>query len=331
VVTISVAPTRPRAQERIQDQIDFARIISDARRGTSPTEAVTPATTTSLKAGFFTQARETPKPQWSLKFTGPFHYIDKNSATKGESSGWEGVPDVKGGFSQPVADLPVVFSATADASSDRFSMISGTANPTDSASGVFRLDFARADADPQVLTPYVYYSPQWAYSPFFATSTAFTQDMSVGFNKLWDFATDFGKPETGEGKGGWELGLLMAFQHRFIYGMPDSNAMQVAPSIKFLAPAGALDGMAVGATVNLSGRWYDPTAKGLVENDWNVQPVLTVAWAFLKRPLGKDGQKKFGSPELDFQVSYASQSSNVAAAVFQKLSVGPTISFGWKF
>jgi hypothetical protein len=327
VLALIAIPTPLLAQARIQDQIDFQRAQSDALLSGGQSTSAAPT-----RFGVFSMSRLNQEPDQPFSFNGtvPFHYSGQDSDKSGVSTGASFAPEGKFGFGTQPWGGPVRLSGYVDVSLNRYITFNGSLTPSDTLSGAIRADLVGTTDKPEILAPYVLYAPTGAFSPLFAQQTSFTHDLTVGVNTAWEYKNGFkpADPNSATAFKGWAVSLQSALQHRFDYGLSASNAVLLVPAIKFTSQSG----WGASFQANLTERFYDPSARGSAENDFSVQPIAVLSYQ-LASLFGFDDAtaKRYGKAEIDFQAAYANQSSNVAAAVYQRWSFGPTLTFGWKF
>jgi hypothetical protein len=341
LLAFSLVGTTGAGAQTFQDDLDFRDTLRDARSGTSIVPSLRPNPTGSLTGGvkqfhgpygatFVEKTGEPPK-DFSFTLTSPLQYWDKSNP-RGFASAWQYTPDAILAWSRQPQGWPVQLSASADVSSDRYIVLSGAPAASDTITGVVRLDYVGEQPSRQAFTPFVFYTPRWGLTPFLANWTGFSQDFNTGITKLWDFKSDFTRiPPSSNASFAWEFGAKLNLQHRWVYGSPDSNAVIFVPSMKYAAPGDTpLHGMALGVQLTVAGRWYDPTASGVAQADWLVQPVAVLSYQFTRTLFGVPAAV-LGNPKFDLSASYGSLTSNVASAPYQKLAVGPALTLKWLF
>jgi hypothetical protein len=337
VATASLVALPLHAQLLVVDQTDFNRARSDAALGTS-FSAVNLPTFGSITS-FSTYPNAGAEVPWfSFNFLAPLDFT--SNAIFAPQNEFEATPEVRLGFLAHPASLPLQFSASVDELSDRYSN-SSFAN-YDQLYGSLRLDWVGTDevSVRDRWIPYVSYSPQQVYAPFFSSDAQRTQDFAIGVNKLWDFTANWTRFATAAPDyPTWEVGLQAGVQRRIVNVGDDSDAILVAPSVKWSSSNGngwihclpdSCGQLATSLGVNLTQRWYGNSAG----REWDVSPILTVAWVLPGKYFNHDAAR-YGRPEIDFQLAYYRQNFSDGAPYYgfvnQQWSLGPTVKLGWNF
>jgi hypothetical protein len=280
----------------------------------------------------------TPPPLFNVNALGPTNYYDHDGPGAAGGVAVEGTPEVKAGFLERLGHSPFQLSGFIDESSDRYA---GPPTNSDKLDATVRIDMIGSEEfwDRDQLIPYVSYSPQQTFAPTFSKGQKVTQDWAAGVNKLWDFLpSGIACDERYGCYPAWELGFQLTGQHRAVDSGAGSNALVIAPSVKWSAvdrahfPYVDLDKVGKLSTsigVTVTGRWYAGLG-GVSERTWTMAPIFTAAWSPPSKWFGKVATY-LGSPELDFQAAYNDQQSTVHKDTFQQLVIGPVIKGGWTF
>jgi hypothetical protein len=326
-----------------QDQSDFSTARSDALIGTSTTDSG--LSTYGSMVAYGTYPKTTPdqpeplsRPPVTLNFLGPVDYYDHTGTGSAAGVALEGTPELKLGFLELLHGTPFQLSGFLDEDSDRYT---GAPANMDKLDGQIRIDLVGSQAFPdrQAPTPYVSYSPQKAFDPFFSTEIKVTQDFAWGINKLWDFLPS-GKQCDGRYNcyPTWELGLQVGGQHRLVSTGAGSNALILSPSIKWEQvsmsdfPGWDFDTMgqlSASVGITITRRWYSELS-GVSEQTWAFSPIATAVWV-LPKPWFGAWAALVGTPELDFQAAYNHQQSNVTKDTYHQWAVGPVFRSVWTF
>jgi hypothetical protein len=347
-VFLGITPIAVHAQVPVQSQIDFNTARSDAALGTSLVPANLPTFGSIVSFGILPienaassfQQKPVPLPvnPFTFNFLSPLNYFNGSGGTLGSATAAEATPEMKLGFSVHPEDVTLQFSGFIDEASDRFS---GKPPDTDKLSGSLRIDFVgtKTFPDRDRYIPYLSYSPQQGYAALFGKSKPFTQDVTVGLNKLWDFHPDWTKLDMrAGGNPTWETGLQIGVQRRMVNAGANSTAILAGPSLKWAnsnrqewphclpEECGSL---AASLGINLARRWFDQVT-GESERVWGAAPILTVAWGLPDRFVGGNATR-FGSPEIDFQAAYNDQSSTDDAHSNRQWTVGLVVKAGLTF
>jgi hypothetical protein len=273
-------------------------------------------------------------PPFNFNILAPFNYVSRDGAAD-----YEATPEMQLGFITRPAKFPLQFSGFVDEYSDRYS---GASSNSDQIDGSLRIDFVGSASFParDRLIPYLSYSPQRVYTPFFSAGGKITQDFAVGVDKLWDFDHRFKRIHATQASyvPMWEIGLQVSGQRRIVDSPPNSNAIIVSPSIKWTATnaiethklwSPTYGDLAASVSVIATRRWYGAES-GISERVWGVTPVFTASWTLPEKWFGRVS-KIVGKPELDFQSAYTDQISTVAKNSYHQWVVGPILKTGWSF
>jgi hypothetical protein len=340
VVMTSLIALPLHAQVLGVEQIDFNRARSDAALGTSFSAVNLPTSGSIISFSTYPNAGSEVA-RFSFNFLAPLDFTNNAIfAPFSPRNEFEATPEVRLGFLVHPTSLPVQFSASVDELSDRYSSFA-FAN-YDQLYGTLRLDWTGTDeiSVRDRWIPYLSYSPQQVFVPFFNSDAQRTQDFAVGVNKLWDFTANWTKLDTAAPDyPTWELGLQAGVQRRIVNVGNDSDAILVSPSVKWSSSNGngwiecARDScgqLATSLGVNLTQRWYGNNAG----REWDVSPILTIAWVLPGKYFNHDAAR-YGTPEIDFQLAYyrqnVSEEGPYEGFVTQQWSLGPTVKVGWNF
>jgi hypothetical protein len=326
--------------QSVAAQSDFATARINALEGTSTTQASLPIFGSMVSLGNYPSRDAQPlgPPPFSLNLFSPINDYYRSGAGAAAGSALEETPEGKFGFLVHPFGTSFQFSGFIDADSDRYS---GAPADGDRVDGSFRIDYVGPDPFPNrdQFIPYLSYSPQQTFEPFFDTGKILTQDYAAGINKLWDFL-----PSGRRCDGRYscnpliEIGLQVGSQHRVVNSGAGSNALIIGPSIKW-APTSMADWphidpdadgqVSASVAANITGRWYDEL-DGVSEQTWSAEPIITASWIFPAKWFGS-ASAFVGSPELDFQAAYTNQHSTVAKDNFHEWQEGPILRGAWTF
>jgi hypothetical protein len=345
--------TSARAQVSLQTQLDFQAARTDALLGTSSAPTNMPNFGSVVSFTAFPVKSPPPDqatgegagpiapPPFTISVLNALGYY-KNDGASASPEGAQTAPEVRGGFATPPNPIGLQFSGYLDATSSRAT--GGTAH-SDLLDGTLRLDwvglgtYANRDA-PDI---FLYYAPSRAFDPLFSTATQTTQDLSLGVNKLFDYFTNGPVPYPRAGFAQtYEVGIQVAGARRYVASGPDSDAVSVAPSIKWSAvdaahfPGCEPEQCAPSASLalNVTRRWYDQVNEQS-ERAWSIQPTVTFAWPIPQDWFGSDlvasgkRQGQYGKPEIDFQVSYGEMNSTNRSHSGHQWTIGPTFRASW--
>ena len=255
--------------------------------------------------------------EFSVGINAPLYY---NSNAAAGIAALEGNPEIALGWSPNVTMLPFKPSVKLKASVDRYTTVPQINE--DQASGSFKLSYYDAGND-QAWSPYFFYKRESIYratvSPWIATKN----DFALGTDKLFNFDANFRllpAAASSERDAMWTLGVTGYVQRRARTPPPDSLALYFVPSATYTASAEWV----ILLTIETSGRWFDRFLTKIARRDFEVEPILTIAYdasTFLGR----------GAPVIALQIDNDRHLINLPRKSYQQWSVGPVLSAKWKF
>jgi hypothetical protein len=289
---------------------------------------------------------ETP-PEFSISVSASALYNSnaESAATQGTST-FEGNPEMRLAWSKQMSAWAL--SALVDANSVRYVRSQGADGDTSFA----QLQVQHIDPDDDTaFAPFVSYSPSLAFAPTFSKRTATTHDLSIGFDKMFNFDEDrehLHAPDTVD-SAVWSIGLTGTAARSFADSSPSSGAspssynLSVAPSLTYNSrDPNALQPDAQWSTsfeVAVTRLFYDRD-NGFERHDWLWSPILTTKYVpplrWFKRANENDVQAndrrtRLGQPTLLLQLAFSQLSSNLAGAQFHQWTLGPTLNVAWSF
>lgn len=303
---------------------------------TARTDAIfaTPGRTPVPQDNIFATAPYLEQQARSSRFTfnilAPFNYnSNAEAANVGGTQAAEFSPRVGLAWSTPVFDLPVRFSASLFAESDRYTQPNAFGANFDKLGGAARLQYVDPSND-QNYSPYIAYAPRMDFDPTFADWFATRQDLNVGFNKRFNFDENFRRvPFSGNTVDAtvWSFGLTTFLQQRFRYPTPSSHAFYVIPSATYRIS----DSWNASLGVEVLRRGFVAVG-GFARDDVLLEPIFTLEFVLPESWFGSARTAAWvGRPALDFQVSYENNWSNLQAANYSILRVGAVLKAGWSF
>jgi hypothetical protein len=245
---------------------------------------------------------------------------DQNSA--------EFSPVVGLSWATPVFDLPFRFTANARAEVDRFTQLPSADFDKVALSG--RLQYVDP-ANDQAYSPYITYAPRWSYAPFYQNWLQTRQDLSVGVNKTFNYDANFRRVTFAANtlaETTWSFGVTAFIQRRFSDPAPSSWAFFVLPSATYVIS----DQWNLSLGLDLFRRGFDSVQGGPAEEDWFLQPIVTLEYVLPSAWFGSDRNATLlGRPALDFQAAYERNWSNAPAFDYSAWHVGAALKLGWRF
>jgi hypothetical protein len=357
LIAAAMGPLEARAQSATTDALnDAQRARADAAIGTDRGSLV--SQTAFIDEAVYASPPGAPRqapgdaPVYSISVVAPGNYnSNAESARANGTQTLEGDPQVRLGlskrFSAAQGDGAFKVSGLFAASSDRF-LRSTTA---DGDSAYLDLRGQHVDkGDDQALAPFIEYRLSMAFAPTFSMRTATKHDLSVGFDKAFNYNypvhwfqwTRAEHQEDTSGATRWSLGLTGELTRRFKESSASLYLVSAAPSLTYKSYDSESGSTAearwnVSLEFDVSRRLYD-RRKGVSERDWLIDPILTAEFTpplSLFRGTTPDVQfassKPLGMPKLQLQVAFTQLDSNVAGVQFHQWAVGPTIKLAWSF
>jgi hypothetical protein len=276
--------------------------------------------------------------QQAPRSTFTFNVLAPISFTSNALSGPSGIPTdqnsavfrpvVGVSWATPVFDLPFRFTANVRAEVDRFTAVPSADFDKVAVSG--RLQYVDATND-QEYSPYVAYAPRWAYAPFYQGWLQTRHDLSFGFNKAFNYDGNFRRVAFAANtlaETTWSFGVTAFVQRRFSDPPPGSWAFFVLPSATYVIT----EQWNVSLGLDFMRRGFDVMQGGPAEEDWLLQPIVTLEYVLPSAWFGSDRNAALiGRPALDFQVAYERNWSNVPLFDFSAWTAGAALKFGWRF
>ena len=285
---------------------------------------------------------ESSSDDFTFTVLGPvvFNSNAESSYGTGTSSA-ELTPEVRLGWSKQVSQF-VKLSALADVSSDRYP--SDASANGDASFAKLRAQYSTG-GDDQEWSPYVEYSPKIAFIPTFSKKQSSSQDLSIGFDKTYNFLRGF-EPISGPPRPDsslatvWSVGFTGTVSRRFAGSTPDSWIGTASPTLSWNATQGSDPKAAqwnLSLEVDVSHKIFNAAAN-VKERDTTIGPVLTVEvlppLSWFEGEIENDRDKRrthLGRPRIDFQLSFVDFSSNTPQSAFHQWTLGPTIKASWDF
>lgn len=237
-------------------------------------------------------------------------------------------PVVGVSWATPVFDLPFRFTGAARAEVDRFTAVPSADFDKVAVSG--RLQYVDPTND-QAYSPYIAYAPRWSYTPFYQGWLQTRHDLNFGVNKTFNYDANFKRVPFAANtlsETTWSFGATVFFQRRFSDPAPGSWAFFVIPSATYVIS----EQWNVSLGLDFLHRGFDVIQGGPAEEDWFLQPILTLEYVLPSAWFGSERNAALlGRPALDFQVSYERNWSNNPTFDYSAWNVGAALKIGWRF
>ena len=231
-------------------------------------------------------------------------------------------------WATPVFDLPFRFTGNARAEVDRFTQVPTADFDKVALSG--RLQYVDP-ANDQAYSPYIAYAPRWAYAPFYESWLQTRQDLNVGVNKTFNFDANFRRVAFSGNtlaETVWSFGVTTFFQRRFSNPGPSSWALFVIPSATYVIS----EQWNLSLGVEFMRRAFESYQGGAVDEDWLLQPILTLEFVLPSAWFGSErSARMFGRPAIDLQMAYERNWSTVPVFDYSAWHVGAALKLGWRF
>jgi hypothetical protein len=186
-------------------------------------------------------------------------------------------------------------------------------------------------ANDQEYSPYIAYAPRWSYMPFYQGWLQTRHDLNFGVNKTFNYDANFRRVAFAANTSAetiWSFGFTAFVQRRFSDPPPGSWAFFVLPSATYVIS----EQWNVSLGLDVMHRGFDVIQGGPAEEDWLLQPIVTLEYVLPSAWFGSDRTAALiGRPALDFQASYERNWSNVPIFDYSAWNVGAALKFGWRF
>jgi hypothetical protein len=261
-----------------------------------------------------------------------FYDSNPNELQSQGPSSMEADPEAELGWRKNLQSAPLAFSVRLRANTDRYGAEPQAGGDQTSA----RLMVAYKDSDnDQAWSPFLSYKGTMGFQGTFSTWTYTKNDFVVGLAKVLNFARDFhGLPISANSQVAavWSLGFRLYVQRRLRVPGPDSVAFYAVPSITYVPSPDC----SISLLASIRERWFDlpPSSAGTPRRDFEVEPILTIAYDPSTFLFGSDGfarQQRFGAPQIAFQIGFERRSSNLSGKSWNEWTVGPILSANWRF
>lgn len=329
LLTVTLAAVAAPAAAQVSDHDDANQARSDAMFGMHGYTPVLQDNVFATTPGLEQQARAS---------TFSFNALAPISFTSNALSGPSGVPTDQNsavfrpviglGWATPVFDLPFRFTANVRAEVDRFTAVPSADFDKLAVSG--RLQYVDP-TDDQAYSPYVAYAPRWAYAPFYQSWLQTRHDLSFGFNKVFNYDAKLSRVPFAANtlaETTWSFGVTAFFQRRFADPPPGSWAFFVLPSATYVIS----EQWNVSVGLDLMHRGFDVIGGGPAEEDWLLQPIVTLEYVLPSAWFGSERTAALlGRPALDVQAAYERNWSNVPTFDYSAWNVGAALKVGWRF
>ena len=231
-------------------------------------------------------------------------------------------------MSSPLFDLPFRVTANVRAEVDRFTQTPGI--DFDKVTAGARIQYIDPSND-QAYSPYVAYQSRWDFTPFYQSWLENRQDLNVGVNKTFNYDSNFRRVAFSGNtlaETTWSFGVTAFIQRRFLNPPPSSWAFFVIPSATYVIS----DQWNLSLGLDFMRRGFDSVGGGFAEEDWFLQPIVTLEYVLPSAWFGSDRNAALlGRPALDFQAAYERNWSNVPAFDYSAWYVGVALKVGWRF
>lgn len=279
---------------------------------------------------------EKPAPEFSFNVIAPFFFnSNANGAPQGQSeSSGEGDPELKLTWGRQLKSAPIALSAILDTDMDRYTHFSDADG--DKAYAALKSSFTDG-SDDQDFIPFISYSATLTFKPTYQHLNATTHDINIGFDKTSNFDGNWNQQPSGSDTSAgtaWSVGLTSKLQRRETDGGASSTALYLQPSLSHTWSKHWNTTVEVDVVARGFDRSKDFSRRDLTINPFlDIQFIFPASWFGNEETDGGDGQKQsvFGTPKLDFLVSYLRVFSNKEDARIEVWSVGPILSTSWKF
>jgi hypothetical protein len=276
---------------------------------------------------------------------GDFNSNAQAARTQGTQS-VEGDPQVRFGFSKRFSSADenaFNLSGLLVAASDRF--VRPVNGDSDSASADIRVQYADKKDD-QAFAPFLDYGPSLGFAPTFMAHTGTSQDVSVGFDKTFNFMSNWclaARQANTSNATTWSVGMTGSVTRRFNDSSASLYLITAQPSLTY-SSYNSETGSTADARWNISldlevvRRIHDRQGD-VSQRDWLFQPILTAVFTPPTNLFGAglapnpqfDAYKRWGMPTVQAQIAFLQVDSNVASAQFHQWAIGPTIKLAWSF
>jgi hypothetical protein len=314
----SDAADRDDRSDRIQDQedaIDAAHDLAQARQEAG--QAIPPG----------------PK-EFTFRVSAPL-YSNSNAeeVQSGGSAALEGDPEIEAVWARNLTSLPMKLSVRLRADTDRYAN-APQANE-DEASGMIKASYYDA-GDDQAWAPFFSYKSAAIFDATFSSWTETKNDLALGVDRIINFDGGFDVLPAGARSrvsATWSLGFTAYVQRRLHTPGSNSTALYVVPSATYVPSKD----WSISLYLTTRERWFDSassTSGTTFRRDFEIEPILTVAYDPSATPFGNDGaalQRRFGSPQIALQIGFERRSSNETNKSWNQWTVGPVLTANWKF
>jgi hypothetical protein len=283
----------------------------------------TPTPGTNLFATTPGLEQQSPRAQFSANILAPVGYNSNPLfLPSGGPSSVEVSPLAGASWTTPISDLPLRFTANIRAEFDRF-----PDEPTfdfDKLRATARLQYVDPEND-QAYVPFFSFVPRVDFDPTFASEFETRYDLNFGFNKTFNFDSDFNRvPFSGSSAGtAWSFGLTSLIQRRFRDPSAGSWAFVMAPSFSYVASPD----WNFSAGIDLEHRAFD-SVFGFGQRDYFLEPIATAEFVMPQAWFGSSVAIA-GRPAIDFQVAFEQNWSNLARDNFAIFYAGAALKLGW--
>lgn len=265
----------------------------------------------------------TPAITSKLTFLGPIAYNDNILSTSANpQSAVHATPEFKYEWTDPIPRTDWTLYFAADTSDDWY--INHDVANGDLADATVRVTYGdpKNDAGYKVMA---YYTPTLSFSPTYSDLKSTSQDFAVAVSKSFGLSDSFYTEQVA----GAPMALIFQLAAgRRLNDMRSSDFAKLTTEFDYEVNVE----WTVQVQTLIQDRKYD-LQSGLGRNDVLVSPDLTFAFTpYLNRYSSSGGyevEEFLGSPEIDFQISYASNSSDVTGKSFRQWNIGPVIRANW--
>lgn len=310
---------------RLDAQSDSEDALKDAMLATP--NAATPQPLSNLYATAPGLEKQISVPQVRANVLLPLGWnSNADEVSHGGTSSGETSPFANLSWATPVGNLPLRATLSGFTESDRY--FRTPEFDLDKMGLSARLQYVDPNND-QAFSPYVTFAPRWDFSPTFGSQLSARQDFNLGFNKRFNFDSNFRPiPIAADTSAStvWSLGLTAFVQRRLREPQVSSDAVFVIPSASYVISKNWNANFAV----EFLGRWFDQNNLGIATRDYEVHPIFTLEYTIPAQFLGGEKNARLlGRPALDLQGSYLRVWSNATAGSFEQWKGVAALKMSW--
>ena len=310
---------------RLDAQSDSEDALKDAMLATP--NAATPQPLSNLYATAPGLEKQIAVPQVRANVLLPLGWnSNADEVSHGGTSSGETSPFANLSWATPVGSLPLRATLSGFAESDRY--FRTPEFDLDKTGLSARLQYVDPNND-QAFSPYVTFTPRWDFLPTFESQLSARQDYSLGFNKRFNFDSNFRPIPTAPDTSAltvWSLGLTAFVQRRLREPQVSSDAVFVIPSASYVIS----NNWNANFAVEYIGRRFDQNNLGIATRDHEIHPIVTLEYVIPAKFLGGEKNARLlGRPALDLQASYLRVWSNAPAGSFEQWKGVAALKLSW--